>query len=192
MGTRWRSILAAVLLFGAGTASAEPPDLAGVLAGDRWLYDMTDELTGEMKHTISVVVIAVSDKEILARVSSRGVERPRQVASDRGWNRIDDEVWKLAPTDGAGVEMPLQVGKEWRFEHNAKNLSNGVTLRTTGQSKVVTEEKVTTGAGTFQTFKVETTMRHVSSSDPTKAATVKNTLWYAPTVNRWVRRTYRV
>jgi uncharacterized protein DUF3108 len=192
MTIKWLSILAAAVLCGLGTASADPPDLAGVLTGDRWLYDVTDELTGEVKHTASVVVIEVSDKEILARVSWRGTERPRQVAFDRGWSRIDDEVWKFAPSDGAGMQMPLEVGKDWRFENNAKNLSNGTTLRTTGQSKVVAEEKVTTGAGTFQAFKIETTMRHVSSNDPTKAATVKSTLWYAPTVNRWVRKTYRL
>jgi hypothetical protein len=192
MGLKWLSIPAVALLVNAGMASAEPPDLAGVLTGDRWLYDVTDELTGETKYTMSVVVIDVSDKEILARVSSRGIERPRQVAFDLGWSRIDDEVWKFQPSDGAGMQLPLQVGKDWRFENNAKNLSNGVTLRTTGQSKVTTEEKVTTSAGTFDAFKVETVMRHVSSNDPTKAATVKTTLWYAPTVNRWVRRAYRM
>jgi hypothetical protein len=35
-------------------------------------------------------------------------------------------------------------------------------------------------------------MRHVSSTDATKSATVTNTLWYAPTVNRWVRKVYRL
>jgi hypothetical protein len=192
MRTKWLSLSLAVLLVGIGRALAQMPDLAGVMAGDRWLYDVSDEITGEVKYTISVTVIDVSEKEILARVSSRGVERPRQVAFDRGWSRIDDDVWKFAPSDGAGIEMPLQVGKEWRFENNAKNLSNGVSVRTTGQSKVTGEEKITTGAGTFETLRIETVMRHVSSNDPTKAATVKSTLWYAPTVNRWVRKTYRL
>ena len=34
-------------------------------------------------------------------------------------------------------------------------------------------------------------MRHVNSNDQTKASTVNATLWYAPTVNRWVRKTYK-
>jgi hypothetical protein len=88
--------------------------------------------------------------------------------------------------------MPLEVGKEWRFDNNGKNLLHGFTWRTTGQSKVTAQEKVTTSAGTFETFKIETVMRHVSSTDATKSATVTNTLWYAPTVNRWVRKVYKL
>jgi hypothetical protein len=39
---------------------------------------------------------------------------------------------------------------------------------------------------------METTMRQVKSNDQTKSATVNIALWYAPAVNRWVRRTYKV
>src|SRR5262245_19130995 len=191
---RTEPLLAAlvVLLVGTFAASAQTPDLGGVLAGDRWLYDITDEITGDLKYTTSVVVIDVSDKEIVTRVSTRGGERPRQVVFDRGWSRIDDEVWKFAPTDGEGIRAPLEVGREWRFDNNGKNLLNGITWRTTGQSKVTAQEKVTTSAGTFETFKIETVMRHVSPNDATKSATVRNTLWYAPTVNRWVRKVYKL
>jgi hypothetical protein len=69
---------------------------------------------------------------------------------------------------------------------------NGTALSTTGQSKVVVEEKITTSAGTFDTFKVETTMRQVNSNDQTKAASVTAAVWYTPSINRWVRKTYSV
>jgi uncharacterized protein involved in copper resistance len=118
----------------------------------------------------------------------RGAPRPFETVFDRNWNRIDDGIWKFRPSDGAGVQTPLQVGKEWRFENKSTH-ANGTALSTTGQSKVVGEEKVTTSAGTFDTFKIETRMRHVNANDQTKASTVNATLWYAPTVNRWVRRT---
>ena len=192
MRNKWLSICLAVLFLGASSASAQMPDLAGVLAGDRWLYDITDEITGDLKYTTSVVVIDVSDKEILTRVSTRGIERPRQVVFDRDWSRIDDEVWKSAPSDGTGIRTPLEVGKEWRFDNNSKNLLHGFTWRTTGQSKVTAQEKVTTSAGTFDTFKIETVMRHLSSTDATKSATVTSTLWYAPTINRWVRKVFKL
>lgn len=191
---RTKPLLAAlvVLFVGMCQALAQTPDLAGVLAGDRWLYDITDEITGDLKYTTSVVVIDVSDKEINTRVTTRGNERPRQVVFDRGWSRIDDEVWKFAPSDGWGIRMPLEVGKEWRFDSNGKNLLHGFTWRTTGQSKVTAQEKVTTSAGTFETFKIETVMRHVSATDATRSGTVTSTLWYAPTVNRWVRKVYKL
>jgi hypothetical protein len=88
--------------------------------------------------------------------------------------------------------MPLQIGKEWRFENSASHFQHGTALSTTGQSKVTGQEKITTSAGTFDTFKIETTMRQINSNDQTKAATVNVALWYAPSINRWIRRTHKV
>jgi len=192
MRTKWLSIL---LLATAGSvcqAPAQVADIAGVLPGDRWVYEVTDEMTGDVKSTTTVVVLDVSEAEIHTRVSTRGATGPRQIVFDRSWNRIDDSVWKFRPSDGTGVPMPLQVGKEWRFENKATNFSNGTAVSNTGQSKVVGRESVTTGAGTFDTFKVETTIRQVNANDQTKSATMTAALWYAPNVNRWVRRISKV
>jgi hypothetical protein len=175
-----------------GQAPAQVADIAGVLPGDRWVYEVTDEMTGDVKSTTTVVVLDVSEAEIHTRVSTRGATSPRQIVFDRSWNRIDDSVWKYRPSDGTGVSMPLQVGKDWRFENRATNFLNGTAVSNNGQSKVVGKESITTSAGTFDTFKVETTMRQVNSNDQTKAATMTAALWYAPSVNRWVRRTVKV
>jgi hypothetical protein len=191
MRTSWYLLVLAIALGTATPGTSQTPDLAGVLAGDRWTYDVTDEMTSDLKYTFTVVVIDVSEKEINTRVTSRGEKRPRQVAFDRGWSRVDDDLWKYDPSDGTGIQMPLQIGKSWRFEGNGKNFQNGTTVRTTGQSKVTGEEKITTSAGTFETFKVETVIRHVASNDQTKAATLTSTLWYAPSINRWARKTYK-
>jgi hypothetical protein len=188
MNAKWLLIFLLVTFGGTHDVAAQVGDLAGVLPGDRWVYEVKDEITGDLKSTTTVVVLDVSEKEINTRISVRGGARPFQTVFDRSWNRIDDGIWKFTPSDGAGVQNPLQVGKEWRFENKATH-TNGTALSTTGQSKVVGEEKITTSAGTFDTFKIETRMRHVNSNDQTKASTVNATLWYAPTVNRWVRKT---
>ena len=192
MRTSWFLLVLGLAFGGATQVAAQSPDLAGVLPGDRWTYDVTDEITSDLKHTLTVVVVDVSEKEINARVTSRGAPRPRQVVYDRAWSRIDDDVWKFAPSDGSGIRMPLQVGKEWRFESNGQNFQSGTTVRSSGQSKVIGEEKITTSAGTFDTFKIETVARHVNSNDQTKVATLTSTVWYAPTINRWARKTYKI
>jgi hypothetical protein len=188
MNTKWLLIFLLVTFGSTHDVAAQVGDLAGVLPGDRWVYEVKDEITGDVKSTTTVVVLDVSEKEINTRISVRGGARPFQTVFDRSWNRIDDGIWKFRPTDGTGVQTPLQVGKEWRFENKSTH-TNGTALSTTGQSKVVGEEKITTSAGTFDTFKIEIRMRHVNSNDQTKASTVNVTLWYAPTVNRWVRKT---
>jgi hypothetical protein len=188
MKSKWLLILLLAAFGNASDVAAQVGDLAGVLPGDRWVYEVKDEITGDLKSTTTVVVLDVSEKEINTRISVRGGARPFQTVFDRSWNRVDDGIWKFRPTDGTGVQTPLQVGKEWRFENKSTH-TNGTALSTTGQSKVVGEEKITTSAGTFDTFKIEIRMRHVNSNDQTKASTVNVTLWYAPTVNRWVRKT---
>ena len=188
MSTKWLLIFLLVTFGSTHDVAAGVADLADVLPGDRWVYETKDEITGDVKSTTTVVVLDVSEKEINTRISVRGGARPFQTVFDRSWNRIDDGIWKFRPSDGTGVKTPLQVGKEWRFENKSTH-TNGTALSTTGQSKVVGEEKITTSAGTFETFKIEIRMRHVNSNDQTKASTVSATLWYAPTVNRWVRKT---
>jgi hypothetical protein len=191
MKSKW--LIFALVTFGSlCEASAQTADIAGVLPGDRWVYEVKDEISGDLKSTTTVVVLDVSESEINTRVSVRGAARPQQIVFDRSWNRVDDSIWKYRPSDGTGIQAPLQVGKDWRFENKASHFQNGTAVSTTGQSKVVSEEKVTTSAGTFDAFKIETTMRQVNSNDQTKAAMVTAALWYAPSINRWVRKTYSV
>jgi hypothetical protein len=192
MKAKWLSIFLLATMLGFGEGTAQVADVAGVLPGDRWVYEVKDEITGDLKSTTTVVVLDVSENEINTRVSVRGASRPQQIVFDRGWNRIDDSIWKFRPSDGTGVQGPIQVGKDWRFENKATHFQNGTALSTTGQSKVVGEEKITTSAGTFDTFKIETTMRQINSNDQTKAAMVTTALWYAPNINRWVRKSYTV
>ena len=191
MKLSWFLIWPALALGSLQQAEAQNADLAGVLRGDRWQYEVTDEITGDVTQATSVVVISVSDKEIQTRATSRAL-RPSEIVYDRNWNRIDDDVWKYKPSDGTGIRLPLEVGKEWRFESKAVHMLNGATVSTAGQSKVVAREQITTPAGTFDAFKIETTARQVVATDQTKAATINTTLWYSPTVNRWVRRSHKM
>jgi hypothetical protein len=191
MRTSWLLIPLFGVLGNVGAVTAQVADIAGVLPGDRWVYEVTDEVTGDIKQTTTVVVLDVSEKEINTRMSIRGAS-PRQIVFDRGWSRVDDSLWKYTPSDGTGIKLPLQVGRDWRFESKATHFQNGTAMSVNGQSRVVGTEKLTTSAGTFDTFKIESTARQINANDQTRAATLTTTLWYAPTFNRWVRKTYKV
>lgn len=54
---------------------------------------------------------------------------------------------------------------------------------------MIGEEKIATAAGTFNTFKVQTVVRQVNNNDQTKASVSTVVFWYAPQVNRWVKKT---
>ena len=56
--------------------------------------------------------------------------------------------------------------------------------------KVVAQESVTTRAGTFDTFKIETSYQSQNANDPTKKAQVVIQIWYAPLIDHWVKRSF--
>jgi uncharacterized protein involved in copper resistance len=68
------------------------------------------------------------------------------------------------------------------------NLQSGIAFRASGVAKVMGQEQVTTPAGTFETFRVEMTVRLINTRDQTKSSTWSFVVWYAPAVNRWVKR----
>jgi hypothetical protein len=59
MRIRW--LFAFLVTFGTiCTASAQVADIAGVLPGDRWVYETTDEISGDLKLTTTIFVLDVS------------------------------------------------------------------------------------------------------------------------------------
>jgi hypothetical protein len=155
-----------------GYSLAQSVDPGPIRVGDRWSYEIKDSLTGDLRPATTVVVGEVTDKEITTRVTARGRDRPPQaMVYDLDWGRIDDGAWKLRPP-GIGIKKPLQIGKEWRSDAN-----------------VVGREQVTTSAGTFDTFRVDMTVRMINTKDQSRSQTWTFVVWYAPAVNRWVKKT---
>jgi hypothetical protein len=62
-------------------------------------------------------------------------------------------------------------------------------MKASNLSKVVAEETITTQAGTFDTFRVERQVKEFKTADPSRSEESQVTLWYAPQINHWVRRT---
>jgi hypothetical protein len=162
---------------------------SAIQRGDEWSYHLTDDVTGDLKATYIYVVSDIDDKVIVTRVTKGGQESwTGSVTYDAHWNLIDDNVWKRKPHDGTGINGPLKAGSEWRSTSLTENSKFGSVLRTTTKSKVAGEVEVTTQAGTFKTFKIVTEMQQTSTADRSRRWLSTITIWYAPEVNRWVKR----
>lgn len=189
----------------AQTESKEPPPVASppavespnspepmedVQLGDRWTYEVRDEITGEIKSTMTNTVTDVSASEIGIRIGWLGSSNSGYHTFDRSWNMTNNGVWRFTPNDGGGIKAPLAVGKTWPVKSTELNSSAGYSSRRSGTSKVVAQESVTTRAGTFDTFKIETTYQVQSSNDPTRKVQVVLQMWYAPVIDHWVKRSF--
>jgi hypothetical protein len=180
-----------VVVAWAGACAAQGADPGPVRVGDRWSYEVKDDVTGDLRHAVTVVVADINDKEITTRVSHRGKDHPQTIIFNLDWGRIDDTVRKFQPGE-PGIKRPLQIGKQWRSDYNMTNLKTGFAFRASAAAKVVGQESVTTPAGTFDTLRIETTVREVNTRDQTKSSVATYVTWYAPAINRWVRRKYKL
>jgi hypothetical protein len=156
--------------------------------GDHWSYDVRDEISGQVTATRDNIITEVTPTQISVRHSVQKTDKQGLNVYDRSWNVIDNRVWKFSPHDGMGIQAPLAVGKTWAVQLNAVNAANGGSIKRSVKSKVVSQETITTQAGTFETFKIETSVSARNANDPTRKSDVMQLTWYAPAIDHWVKR----
>jgi hypothetical protein len=160
-----------------------------VRVGDQWNYDRRNEVTGVLQDTYTSVVAEISPTEIVTNLIERGAKASSIVAFDRSWNRVANGPWRYTPNDAHGIRPALAVGQEWRAEFDEMNVTTNVKFKVTSLSKVLTQETITTPAGTFETFKIERQTKTFNTAHPsTIMPEIQFDLWYAPEINHWVRR----
>jgi hypothetical protein len=167
--------------------SMDPPAL-----GDHWTYELRDEITGEIKNTLTNIVTDVTAADIAVRIQSQAYSQgPSVLIFDRSWNLKSSPTWRFSPNDGTGIRMPLTVGNTWRFHSDQLRTGYGTTFKNEGTAKVVGTESVTTEAGTFQALKVETSINGHNANDSSKRFESRVTTWYVPSLDHWVKRTVK-
>jgi hypothetical protein len=159
------------------------------LPGDHWTYEVRDDISGTVTSNRINVVTEVTPKDISVRYQKVGTNDQGFNVYDRSWNLTDSPPWRFSPNDGSGIRAPLAVGKTWPVQTNNVNSANGNVWKRSGISKVVGQESLTTKAGTFDTFKIETTFSARNTNNPTFKSEVTLQTWYAPAIDHWVKRT---
>jgi hypothetical protein len=167
-----------------------PEPMEDAQTGDHWTYELRDDITGEVKSTITNTVTDVSGSEITTRIAQLGNSNTGYQTFDRSWNLANNGIWRYTPSDGTGIRPPLAVGKTWSFKSTDLNSTAGVSWKRSGTAKVVAQESVTTRAGTFDAFKIETSFQIQNANDPTKKLQAVQQSWYAPAIDHWVKRSF--
>ena len=196
------SLLVSASVLSAQTPPSQPPASAPTESasqqetmedpqiGDHWTYELRDDVSGDLKSTITHTITDITPAEISVRLAVLGRPHGAYHTYDRAWDLINTDTWRSTPNDGTGIRAPLAVGKTWSFKSTNSNTSSGVSLKTSGTSKVTAKETLATRAGIFETFKIETSYESRNSNDATKKYLSEQQTWYAPAINHWVRRTH--
>jgi hypothetical protein len=175
-------------------ASVQPPKdvvpMAEPQPGDYWTYEIRDEISGKISGSRTNVVTEVTPTIISVRYKIEDTSKEGFNVYDRSWNLMSSGQWKYSPNDGMGIRVPLTTGKTWTFKSNDANAGEGYIWNRSGRSKVVGQEILTTKAGVFETFKIETTYSSQNVKDPTRKEEVTSQTWYAPAIDHWVKRIF--
>lgn len=184
-------VLVGLLATNGAMADAKPvTQMEEPVPGDYWTYEIRDEITATITGTRINVVTEVTPAEISTRFTMQGTSNGGFNIYDRSWNLISSGPWKYSPNDGSGIRTPLAVGKSWSFQSDDVNAGNGNIGKRSGNSKVVGQETLTTRAGTFETFKIETSCSIRNVKDPTRKIEITAQTWYAPAIDHWVKRVF--
>ncbi|WP_145927610.1 TapB family protein [Bradyrhizobium neotropicale] len=180
---------------GAPPAPAKPGEAKPIISmeepmpGDFWAYDVRDEIGGTST-VRRFVVTDVTSGEIRIQLATGGGNGDRLNVYDRSWNLKSTGPWKYQPIDGSGIRTPLKVGSAWSVTADDVNSQNGSIFRRSVNSKVTGQETITTKAGTFDTFKIETVVSRQSTNDPSNKGEITAQTWYAPAIDHWVKRSF--
>jgi len=166
--------------------SADKPDIH---TGDLWSMQHTNGLTNERDYTTIEDAVDVSDKEIQTRLRTKGRTGSAIAVYTKEWNPIDVVSARYDPNLGR-FSFPLQVGKKWNGTADKMLFSNGKHGKFSFKGEVVSFEKITVPAGTFDAYKVVLTVDAITSDEDANIGHTIETHWYAPSVKREVKSEY--
>jgi hypothetical protein len=161
-----------------------------VALGDYWTYELKDEISGVIIQVRKVTVTEVSDREIATRLEDMKSGQSRSIVYDRSWNIVHDWPNRYSPNSGTGFRFPLTLNDEWAASVDEVDRNTGDTWKIRVYSRVTGQENVTTKAGTFATYKVETTQAVQDLQNPTENSEISTRTWFSPDVNHWARRNF--
>ncbi len=149
-----------------GPPRADPPQLK---VGDRWKWERTDSLTGNVIRTTERTVTAVSPTQI------ESIQNDGKHVSTAELNAIETPEATLDASI-KGLSFPLEVGKKWKSAGKITVKTPSATGEQQFDVSVDSYEKITVRAGTFDAYKI-TSQGYITFR---QGRQVNRTYWYAP------------
>jgi hypothetical protein len=169
---------------------AQPVPPPRVRIGDRWRYVETDRYNGRELGVLSARVEQVQPQLRVALAYADGRQRPDEVYAG-AWNVVEEPAFdQLQRFDMPMPLIPPRIEiSSWQTTRAPYHVpgSSGTFV---WQQQVSSPgwERVRVPAGEFDCLRVDRRIFFVHSDFFRLESQRQDTLWYAPQVNRWVRR----
>lgn len=163
---------------------------ADVRIGDRWRYAVINLYNNTRLTERMVEVIALAPRLRLSVVDTTGGERPPEVYA-RAWQVLEEPNYDLPQVFASAaplLPLALAPGASERFSSSYTTPMSADRLYWSEIARVRGWERVRVPAGEFEALRVQRTIAFQHADRFRQRETRTDTLWYAPEVNRWVRR----
>lgn len=176
-----------------GTPVAQPNPMPTVRApqvGQEWTYVKKDVFNGKTLGLITERVANVGSSITIER-SEDGAALPSEIQSSWGWVTLDPQWPKLLSFNPALPLWPLDLSSSWSKQFNARYSIGGYPDGKLGWQEYMSNhgwEKITVPAGQFTALKFQTLINYESEDDNKTNCIRKETVWFAPSIGRWVAR----
>jgi len=189
-GAALGACLLAAPVFAADNNAAAAPTVS---VGDSWTWQYTDvwkHTPGNLNRTEVTAVDANGVQVEIKRASTGAVLSRSRFTTDM--NPIDRGKMHFAPFY-ARYAFPLTAGKEWTVDATGDNPAAGKRWRYQIKGKAVGWEKITVAAGEFDAMRVEVVSYYQGEEVGSRGGSgqSKETIWYAPAVNNFVKLEYQ-
>jgi hypothetical protein len=185
----------AALASGCATGSARPVQRgaappADVRVGDRWRYAVINLYNNTRLTELVVEVTELAPRLRLSVVDAAGGTRPPEVYA-RAWQVLEEPNYDLPQLFASAAPLlpaTLAPGASERFSGSYTTPMSADRLYWSEIARVRGWDRVRVPAGEFEALRVQRTIAFQHADRFRQRENRTDTLWYAPEVNRWVRR----
>ncbi|MCL4746428.1 MAG: hypothetical protein KJZ83_13585 [Burkholderiaceae bacterium] len=177
----------------AATAARAAAPGAQVRLGDRWRYASINLYNGMRLGELLAEVVATTPRlrvAVSATTGAAGGQRSEEVYAS-AWRVLEEPNYDLAQVFSAPAPLlpsVLAPGASESFRGSYRTPLSDDALYWSEIARVETWERVRVPAGEFLALRVRRTIAFDHADRFRQRNTRSDTLWYAPEVNRWVRR----
>jgi hypothetical protein len=171
-------------------APDSPVPAPRVRVGDRWRYGVVDLYRNELIDELTMQLVTTAPQLRLSVIAGDGKPRTDEVYSG-AWTAIQDPFYDLPAifrTPNPVLPSPLEQGARSRLTNVWKPPGESGWLFWSEWIDALQWERVRVPAGEFTALRV---LRRIAYDHPDVFRLSNErleTLWYAPQVNRWVKR----
>jgi hypothetical protein len=176
-----------------GTSIAQPnpiPPVRSPQLGQEWVYVKKNLFDGRTVGIIKERINSIGSNINIARLEN-DVPLPSEIQSSWGVVIVDPQ-WPQLLSFSPGLPLwPLELTSSWSRQFITKYSIGGISDNKLNWQEYMSSngwEVITVPAGQFTTLKYQTLINY-ESEDPNKVNCIrKETIWFAPSIGRWVAR----